>query len=574
MKKTINKLLLIIFPAILLFSCKKDDFSEKDALDAQQTIDLAITVIDASSASEPVSGATVKLLKDSTLVSKTTNNNGTVVFTKVKIGDVAVVSVTKDQFTSVLTTVNASPDSYRQTQVSEMIKIYSLSSGKTATIRGRLTMQSDLTDRDREPATNVIVKVKNLTISSEMLFTATTDNDGKYSVTVPVSSKGDYLELYYPEFTTNQKLAFVQDDRSVAVAERPVLYKSDESSQFYIPAIPSVYATVASPTFSAGTGFALGSKPNRVPLSTYSEFILIDGGSGYNGGVSRSDYLLSFSPDPNGVSAKLQVDIVNGKITHIDNFINNGATYSSAPTLVVNDLSPVTPATILINFETTYKIYIANRGTGYNYFPQVSAEFEYFYNGQRVKAVDPDINDNSNSYLGYSNLLTNYGNIYGGMIKSSNGDTLILDSNEFSSAPVFSVVQGSTKRAVLDVPIGSINIDSTLVYINVVDRGAGYDQSNPPVVTLNILAGYGSGAVAKATVNDSGSLSFVYITNPGRKFVRNVNDYKNNGTTSSTYDNPDYPDQYYDGVKPGDIIVQDVYYGTGYQVLNQNTGKK
>jgi hypothetical protein len=574
MKKTIIKLLLVLFPAVLLFSCKKDDFSEKDALDAQQTVDLAITVVDASSASEPVSGATVKLLKDSTLVSKTTNSNGTVVFTKVKIGDVAVVSVTKDQFTSILTTVSTSPDSYRQTQVSEIIRIYSLSSGKTATIRGRLTMQSDLTDRDREPAANVIVKVKNLTISSEMLYTATTDNDGKYSVSVPVSSRGDYLELYYPEFTANQKLAFVQDDRSIAVAERPVLYKSDASTQFYIPAIPSVYATVASPTSSAGTGFALGSKPNRVPLRTYSEFYLVDGGSGYNGGVSISDYLLSFSPDPNGVSAKLQVDIVNGKITNIDDFINNGATYSAAPTLDVNALSPVTPATIVINFETTYKIYIANRGTGYNYFPQVSAEVEYFYNGQRVKMIDANINDGLNTILGYSYILTTYGNIYGGMIKSSNGDTLLLASNSFSSAPVFSVVQGTTKRAILDISTSDIYSDSTLHYITVSDAGAGYDQSNPPVITLNTLAGYGSGAVAKATVNTSGSLSGIYITNPGRKFVKNVNDYKNNGTTSSTYDNPDYPDQYYDGVKPGDIIVQDVYYGTGYQILNQNTGKK
>lgn len=578
MKKTICKLLLIIVPVMLLFSCKKDDFTEKDALAAQQSINLSLTVVDATSSLAPVGGATVRLLKDSTIVTKTTNNDGTVVFPNVRIGGDAVVSVSKDQYTSVLTTVSTDPYSYRQTGVSELVSIYSLASGKTATIKGRLTMQSDLTDRNREPATGVVVKARNRSINSttEQLFTATTDNDGNYAVSIPVSGSGDNIEIFYPEFTVNQKLAMVQDNNSIAVSERPVLYKSDVSPLMSIPSIPSIYATVAAPAVASGTGFSLGSKPNRVPLSFYSFAYLAEGGSGYNGGVTILNHQLLFSADPNGISAKLQVDIVNGKITNIDGIIDNGASYSVAPTLNLNVLSPATPAKIILNFQTTYKIYITNKGTNYSSFPQVSVETESFNTstGVRVKGVDPNINDGSNSILGDTYLFNDYTVIYAGMIKGElSGDTLISNSTPFSLAPVFTVLAPVSKKAVLQVTTVSINTDSTLNSINIIDAGLGYNQTNPPAITLTSLAGYGTGAVVKATVTTAGSLSGTYVTNPGSKYVRNVNDYKKAGVTGATYDNPSYPNTDYYGVKSGDIIVQDVYYGTGYQVLNQNTGK-
>lgn len=554
MKKAIFRLLLIIIPAALLFSCKKDNFSEKDALDAQQTIDVAITVVDASVSLAPVPGAIVKMLKDSTLVSKTTNSDGTVVFTDVKIGGDAAVSVTKDQYTSVLKTVYVEPESYRQTKISEVISVYSLESSKVAIFKGRLTMQGDMTDRDREPAVGVEVKARNSYLSSATneLFTAKTDNNGNYSIAVPVSSNGDAIELFYPEFTFNQKLAFVQNDRTIAVAERPVLYKSNDGPTFNIPAIPSIYATIATPS-SAGTGFALGSKANRTSLFPNSTATLIDGGSGYNGGVSIADYQFSFSNDPNGVAAKLQVDIVDGKITNIDGIINNGATYSSAPTLDLSSLSPAVPATIMFNFQTTYKIYISNKGTGYSYFPQVNVETESFSSGVKVKSVDVNINDFSNPILGSSAVLSNNAMIYGGLIKSlTNGDTLLTSTNAFSSAPVFTVIQGNVKPAVISVTTGNISLDSTLAAITLNDGGLGFSQTTPPAITLTTLAGYGTGAVAKSTVNSNGTVSAIYITNPGIKYVKNVNDFRKNGTTTDSSDSPSYPNTNFYGVKPGD----------------------
>jgi hypothetical protein len=590
MKKHLFRVIFFLIPAMLLFSCKKDKFTEKDALDAQQTIDLLVTVIDASSSQTPVEGATVKVVIDSAVVTQTTNANGVTVFTKVSIGGSAVISVSKANFTSVLTTVSTNPGSYRQTQVSAIISLYSTDAAKIATFKGRLTMQSDLTDRNREPAAGVLVKAynNNLNTSTQQVFTATTDADGKYEIAVPVSSDGDQIYLYYPEFVVNQKLAFVQENKTTAVAERAVLYKSNSSPATNllnnIPAIPSIYATVAAPATAVGSGFALGSKANRVSLTSgYSFYLLVDGGSGYYGGGTRSNYLLPFTPDAEGDSAKLQVDIVNGKITNIDQFINNGATYSTAPTLIVNKLSPTTPATIGIYFQTTYKLYVSNRGTNYLYFPLVSVETESFSSGTRVKKVDQNINDNNDyASLGYTNLLTNYSTIYGGIIKSnSNGDTLVTPTNYFSAAPVFSVADITTRQSVLTVTTGSINADSTLSSITISDGGLGYNPTSPPAITITTLGGYGSGAVAKATVNTAGSLSGIYITNPGKKYVKNVNDFRNTGVTGNTYDEPSYPVSnpntfpydYYSGIKPGDITVQDVYYGTGYQIINQNFGK-
>jgi hypothetical protein len=581
MKKQMYKLILLLVPAFLLFSCKKDKFSEKDALDAQQTIDLLVTVIDASSSLTPVPGATVKVIIDSTLVTKTTNANGVAIFTDVSIGGYIAISVSKANYTSVLTSVWTGPDSYRQTQVTALVDLYSLDAAKVAIFSGRLTMQSDLTDRNREPAAGVVVKARNNNLSSttDQLFIATTDADGKYSISVPVSSSGDGIQLFYPEFTVNQKLAFVQENKTVAVAERSVLYKSNTPPVpgliQNIPAIPSIYATVAAPATTVGSGLALGSKANKVSLSSNTTLRLIDGGAGYNGGVTINNYQLSFSTGASGgIAEKLYVDIVNGKITNIVGYVGvAGAVYDSPPTLLV-PAGVTTPANIAIYFQTTYKLYVSNRGTNYIYFPLVSAETETYSSGTKVKAVDPNINEATVVTLGYNTLFNTYATIYGGIIKSNaNGDTLVTNSGPFASAPVFTVADLGTKRAVLSVTTGSINTDSTLASITLSDAGLGYNPSAPPAVTLTTLAGYGSGAISKVTVNTSGSVANIYITYPGKKYVKNVNDFRNTGVITATYDEPSYPNTSWSGIKPGDIIAQDVYYGTGYQIINQSFGK-
>jgi hypothetical protein len=575
MKNQISKLILFMVPVMLLFSCNKDKFSEKDALNAQQTVDLLLTVIDYSSSMAPVEGATVTVVSDSTITTKTTSADGIVMFTNIAIGGYATVSVSKTDYTSVLTTVNTNPSSYRQTQVSDQIYLYGLGSANMATIKGRLTFQSDLTDRNREPAVGVVVKAINNNLNTQ-IFTSTTDADGKYSIAVPVAAVGDNIQMIFPEFTTDQTIAVQKPDKSFGVITRSVTYKSNEypvGDLNNIAPVPSVYATIAAPAATAGSGFALSSKANRVPIASYSTATLIDGGAGYAKGRTVADTALLLSADPNGINAKIRVNITSGKITSIIAFVNNGATYSTAPSFLQN--GGTTAAVISINFETTYKIYISNRGTGYNKFPLVSAETESYTSGTVVRAVDPDINDWGTVNLGNGAILTSYATIYGGIIKGvSNGDTLLTaTANSFSSAPVFTVVNANSIPAVLAIYPSYISVDSTLDAIYIYSAGSGYNPSAPPAVTLTTLGGYGTGATAKVTVAMDGTIDAIYITNPGKKYVNNVNDFRKIGTTSSSPDYPDFPSTSFSNVRPGDVLTRDVYYGTGYQILNQSTGK-
>ncbi len=449
MKKQIYRLILFIVPAMLLFSCTKDKFSEKDALDSQQSIELLVTVVDGSTIAVPVDGVTVKVVIDSTVVTRTTNTSGMAVFTGLKIGGNAVITASKSNFTTILTTVNTNPGTYRQAQVTALITLYSLDAAKIATIKGRLTMQSDLTDRNRETAAGVIVKATNssLTGSTEQMFMATTDADGKYTLSVPVTSNGNSVSLIYPDFTATQRLAIVQEDNSVAVTDRLVHYKPSTGPTntllSNIAPVPSIYATVAAPSATQGTGFALGSKPNKVSLNGNCSLYLIDGGAGYNGGVSINNYQLSFSPGATGgIAEKLYVDIVNGKITNISGGYVGfaGAVYNAPPTLLV-PAGVTTPANIAIAFQTSYKIYVSNRGTNYVVYPLVSVETETYSSGGKVKAVDPNINDGSTVNLGVSSVLSNRSVIWGGVIKAAGagtaGDTLIAATSSFASAPIF-----------------------------------------------------------------------------------------------------------------------------------------
>jgi hypothetical protein len=442
---------------------------------------------------------------------------------------------------------------------------------------GNMKLLSDVTDRDREPAIGVLVKAYNQSMNGigKQLYTATTDNDGKYEIAVPVSSNGDYIQITYPDIVADQKVALEKDNK-ISVTTRSVLYKSNNSPNMYIPSLPSVYATIADPAANVGSGFTLGAKANRVALSSGLYTRLIDGGAGYNGGVTISDYQFSFSPDKNGKVAKLQVDITNGRITNIDYIIDNGATYDTAPTLDLSALAPTTKATIDLFFQTTYKIYVATKGSGYVQFPSVSVETNKYSSYTKIKLFDQNVNDWSNDLIGYSGLLNNYATILAGKIvnNGANGDTLITSSASMASAPVFATIENLSRKAIVYIYSWNINSDSTLSSINIDDSGFGFDPSNPPAVTLTSVAGYGTGASAKAIVNTGTTLSGILVANRGKGYVMNINDFRKNGSTSDDYDNPSWPNTGFSGVKPGDVQVQDVYYGTGYMELNKNTGKK
>ncbi|MFW6100304.1 MAG: hypothetical protein ACOC90_02875, partial [Bacteroidota bacterium] len=135
MRHIFKFMLFVALGAMVFVSCEEDKFTEKDAMEELQTIDVAITVQNGSSQAEAIEGATVKLMGDSassTTTEKTTDASGNVLFEDMKIGGDITVYVNKDDYTKRSFSISTSTDSYRDSRISETVKIYSLSGDNMA----------------------------------------------------------------------------------------------------------------------------------------------------------------------------------------------------------------------------------------------------------------------------------------------------------------------------------------------------------------------------------------------------------------------------------------------------------
>ena len=254
MRNIFKFMLFIALGAMVFVSCEEDKFTEKDAMDALQHIDIALTVQNGSSNTEAVEGATVTVVKDSSSVEKTTDAAGSVVFNDMPIGGNLSVYVNKENYTKAVFQISTSTDEYRKNQISESVKIYPLSGENMATVKGQLTIETDLTNRKREKLANQEVRVVNNSLGSniEKSFVGTTDEDGKYSIKVPVNADGnDYLEVKFPSsIDTTQTLAMGSKgmyEGTYEVVTKPAVYYPGNYDASDIPAIPSASITIGAP---------------------------------------------------------------------------------------------------------------------------------------------------------------------------------------------------------------------------------------------------------------------------------------------------------------------------------------
>lgn len=85
------------------------------------------------------------------------------------------------------------------------------------------------------------------------------------------------------------------------------------------------------------------------------------------------------------------------------------------------------------------------------------------------------------------------------------------------------------------IPVVS-STNGSLISIKVLNPGKGYTQ--PPTVTIIDNSNYGKGAVAKATITDTGSIESIYLVEPGEGYcVTNLSEAINSigiGTTTGT----------------------------------------
>lgn len=199
MKKiTLFSFIAIITIAIFIYSCKKDEFTEEDALQGQQDllthqdsldrlnqllrdslnriggiIHYTVNVVDAgdagfakstSSTLQMISGAIVTASQNGLIITDTSNTNGMVVFEDMRIGNIAV-SVQVTGYTDVNFVADLTPATdptgeslenivrYAATQ----IPVFPLTGTSLATINGQVTYESNLTNLGREPVAGVDV---------------------------------------------------------------------------------------------------------------------------------------------------------------------------------------------------------------------------------------------------------------------------------------------------------------------------------------------------------------------------------------------------------------------------------
>ncbi len=212
MKRTFNIVAgaLLVVLATIVISCK-DQFTEQDALNAQQQIDLALYIVNQSDPVQgPINGATVIFSQNGVSKTVTTDATGAALFPKIKVGDF-IYSVAATNFISTAGTGSASSTNFREGQMTITVAMISTSDADLATVKGTLTVDTDATNLTREVAGAVDVFFDVYLNSGQRTFTIKTDASGNYLMKVPVNSTSTTtIVVRYGDFETNQTIALNQ----------------------------------------------------------------------------------------------------------------------------------------------------------------------------------------------------------------------------------------------------------------------------------------------------------------------------------------------------------------------------
>lgn len=256
-KRILIKALLVITLFAGVITACNDDFTEEDALNAQQTIDLSVYVIDFFNTTG-LSEVNVSLIQDGNELIATTNEQGIAIFSGIRIGDDIPVTVEREGYTTVQRLIDVNTNNFRQGQITETIGILSLTEN-TAVVRGKLEIETDVTNDDPEvvPEGTEVRAILDFELDeiNEISITATTDAEGNFELVVPATNRGLEYEIVYPTLVLDQTIA---KNRNVGEPEFPETLPSlDVISTTFNPRgsglsvpdnVPTITATVPTPT--------------------------------------------------------------------------------------------------------------------------------------------------------------------------------------------------------------------------------------------------------------------------------------------------------------------------------------
>lgn len=283
-----NLLHIFIFTlglAFTLSSCDNNEFTEEDALKSLQQVSLQVSVLDAANDNIPVEGTQVQIGTIGANTISTTNEFGIASFDKVPISGNIVMSVTKTDYTTTTTIINTIPNNYRQNVISSIVKTYALTGDNIVTVSGQLTLESDLTNANREVLANTEVVVKNHSLqSTQKYFSTKTDENGFYEIKIPVASdNSDQLSITFPKQIETNRKAAENNNNVYSIETRMASFSPFSYNTSDISRVPSAIITIAAPS-SGSQATAYINYYSGINSSTggINNINLNSGGSGYD----------------------------------------------------------------------------------------------------------------------------------------------------------------------------------------------------------------------------------------------------------------------------------------------------
>jgi hypothetical protein len=537
----------IFLVLLIIVSCSKDEYTEKDATDAQKDliayqdsinqirdslnhlggiIQYSVSVVPVNGngsflksgqSAQGLSGAVVTVAQHGIVKTDTAGSSGICVFNDLRVGTVSV-NVRAADYTSVdfiaeiLPEDNATVNMYYNVlrYAATMVPVFSLTEG-TSTISGQLTYESNLTNLTPEPAAGIkviaIIDVddsgfitnyfKQLSGSdlakynaeivqiafTDLIASSTTDASGNYSIEMPSTSDGLPIKLEVDDIAVDQQL--LMNTVNGAKVNGIQTIRTIFSSNLTTGTASAVPSVPAAyVTFDAPLG-SVAQQPDKA--ATASAVIAENGIASITISNQGNGYtqapLIKITGDGEGAEAVAYIS--DGKVTSIQ-ITNPGSGYTYANVSAVDKEG--TNATLVPTF--TYSItsyYLDDNGSGYKSVPQVTVTASTG-SGATAKAI----------MSGYIDKIevTNQGNDY--------------------TCPPNVIISGSTGNdasAYADMtnynPIHSIELTDNFTTL--------YKEA--PVVQI-IPVSTGSGATAVATLATVGSVGEIQIDNAGLGYTQ------------------------------------------------------
>lgn len=390
-------------------------------------------------------------------------------------------------------------------QYGNIIPVFALQGNLVGRIAGRMTIESDLTNKTRElvpTGTSISAHIVtdddfverflypevlfdsqyrggfiNQIVYDQAISTAASDGQGNYNLTIPTALGGLPIQLSYSDVIADQTLYENKNNDVTSSTYRNIFGPSIPAS-----GLPAILGT-PTVTFDAGGGAiatAIVSGDGSI-----SSIQIVSGGENFNG----TPRVVIDAPAAGGTQAEATATVTGGILTGIT-ITNPGSGYTFSPGISITEGfgAEAHVESLVINATNGGVASVRVVASGFGY---VSNPFVIF---DGLPSVGNDVatataNRGANGTIA-SITMVNKGSAYGG-------------------SPSVRISSGENGIGTAAVVAGEV------VGIAVTDAGEFY--SSAPIVTLT--GGGGTGATATATVNAAGAITAFTVTNGGTGYV-------------------------------------------------------